>query len=123
VDRFPADDAALARILSHTPPQTIAWHGPVTLKTSTNPIGSRVAELVVNGVRGPWLLDTGANQSVVTQSFAKRIGAKPLQGVATVGSGLTGLQSSIRVAVVPSMQVGPRRRDVHARRVSGGGRR
>ena len=51
LDDFPADDAALARILSGTPPQTISWQGPVKLKTSTNPIGSRVAELVVNGVR------------------------------------------------------------------------
>ena len=38
-------DAALARILSGTPPQTITWHGPVKLKTANSPIGSRVAEL------------------------------------------------------------------------------
>jgi hypothetical protein len=35
----------------------ISWQGVVKLKTSKNRIGSRVAELVVNGVRGPWLLD------------------------------------------------------------------
>ena len=103
---FPADDAALARILNGTPPQTISWHGPVKLKTSKNPIGSRVAELVVNGVRGPWLLDTGANQSVVSRTFAERLGVTPLPGVASVGSGLTGRQSSLRVAVLPTMQVG-----------------
>src|SRR4029450_13902620 len=66
LDHFPADDAALARILNRTSPQTISWHGPVKLKPSKNPIGWRVAELVVNGVRGPCLLDTGANQSVVS---------------------------------------------------------
>jgi hypothetical protein len=51
LNHFPADDAAIARILSGTPPQTVSWHGPVKLKTSKNPIGSRVAELVVNGAR------------------------------------------------------------------------
>jgi hypothetical protein len=34
LDHFPADDAALARILNGTPPQTFSWHGPVKLKTS-----------------------------------------------------------------------------------------
>jgi predicted aspartyl protease len=106
LDDFPADDAALARILSGTPPQRISWHGPVKLKTSRNPIGSSVAELVVNGERGPWLLDTGANQSLVTRTFAQRLGVVPLKGVAPAGSGLTGLQSSVRAAVLPTMQVG-----------------
>jgi predicted aspartyl protease len=106
LDHFPADDAALARILNGTPPQTISWHGPVKLKTSKNPIGSRVAELVVNGVRGPWLLDTGANQSLVSRTFADRLGVTLLPGVAAVGSGLTGRQSSLRVAVLPTMHVG-----------------
>jgi hypothetical protein len=49
LDHFPADDAALARILDGTRPQTISWHGPVKLKTLKNPIASRVAELVVDG--------------------------------------------------------------------------
>ena len=31
LDHFPADDAALARILNGTPPQTISWRGPVKL--------------------------------------------------------------------------------------------
>jgi predicted aspartyl protease len=106
LDRFPADDAALARILSGTSPQTITWQGPVRLKTSTNPLGSPMADLTVNGVRGSWLLDTGANQSVVTQTFAKKLGMKPLPGVATVGSGLTGLTTSVQVAVLPAMQLG-----------------
>jgi predicted aspartyl protease len=106
LDRFPADDAALARMLIGTPPQSISWNGPVKLKTSENPIGSRVAELVVNGVRGLWLLDTGANQSVVSRTFAQRLGVTLLQGVASVGSGLTGRKSSLRAAVLPTMQVG-----------------
>jgi predicted aspartyl protease len=105
LEHFPADDAALARILSGTPPQTISWHGSVKLRTSNNPIGSRVTELRVNGVREHWLLDTGANPSVVSRSFAARLGVTPLQGEAPLGSGLTGRQSSVRVAVLPAMQL------------------
>jgi hypothetical protein len=70
------------------------------------PIGTPVAELVVNGVPEPWLLDTGANQSVVSRTFAERLGVTPLPGVSSVGSGVTGRQSSLRVAVLPTMQVG-----------------
>ena len=106
LEHFPADDAALARILSETAPQTVSWEGPVQLKTSKNPIGSAVAELLVNGVRGPWLLDTGANQSVVSRTFAERLGVTPLEGRAVAGSGLTGRESSARVMVLPTMHVG-----------------
>ena len=106
LDRFPHDDAALAHVLSGTPPPTIAWQGPVRLKTAINPIGLRVAELMVNGAREQWLLDTGANQSLVTRSFADRLGLKPLPGVVRVGSGLTGFQSSMQVAVLPTLTLG-----------------
>jgi predicted aspartyl protease len=106
LDHYPADDAAIARILIGAPPQTIAWQGAVRLKTSKNPIGVRVTDLTVNGVREHWLLDTGANQSVVSQTLAKRLGLTPLPGVAPAGSGLTGLQSSSRVAVLPTLQLG-----------------
>jgi predicted aspartyl protease len=106
LDRFPADDAALARILNGAPPQTIAWEGPVRLKTTRNPLGSRMAEVTVNGVSDPWLLDTGANQTVVTQSFAKRLGLTPLPGAAPAGSGLTGRTISIQAAVLPELHLG-----------------
>jgi predicted aspartyl protease len=106
LDRFPEDDAALARILRGSPPQTIAWQGDVRLKTSPNPLGSPVAELAANGVRGSWILDTGANQSLVTRTFAQRLGVTPLPGEASVGSGLTGLKSALRVALLPTLQIG-----------------
>ena len=106
LDPFPANDAALAHLLSGTPPPTITWLGPVRLKTSINPIGSRVAELTVNGAREQWLLDTGANLSLVTRSFAERLGLQPLPGVVDVGSGLTGFQSSMQMAVLPALALG-----------------
>jgi len=105
LDHDPADDAAIARILSGTPAQTITWQGPVRVRTSTSPLGSQITELTVNGVREQWLLDTGANQSVVSKAFARRLGLTPLPGVAPVGSGVTGLRSSVQIAVLPTLQI------------------
>jgi len=96
------DDAELAHILAKTPPQTITWRGPVHLKTSrANPLGIPMTELLVNGVQAKWLLDTGANQSVVTRSLARRLGLKPLPGVAHTSSGVSGIENAIGVAVLP----------------------
>ncbi len=101
-----AGDAALARLLVHVPPQTIEWNAPVRVAMSRNPIGSLVSEFTINGVREQWLLDTGANYSVVTRRFAERLGVTPLAGSAMVGSGLTGLKSPLQAAILPQLQVG-----------------
>lgn len=100
------DDAGVLHLLAGVKPMTIAWHGSTRLKTSRNAIGSRVAELEVNGVREQWLLDTGSNYSLVSKSFAKKIGLRALPGSAETGSGLTGPKNSLQAGVVPLMQVG-----------------
>ena len=100
------DDAALARILAGAPEQTVSWTGPVRVNTSRNPIGSVNAEFAVNGSPVTWLLDTGANYSVVSRTVAQKLGLTPLPGAASLGAGVTGLKSSMEVAVVPSVELG-----------------
>jgi hypothetical protein len=100
------DDAGLALILRNSPPQTIVWQGPVRLKTERNPLDSVNVNLTVNGVQGPWLLDTGANLSVVSKSFAKRLGLKLLPGVGQTQGGLTGIENPLRIALLPTLQMG-----------------
>src|SRR5580692_9604869 len=100
------DDAGLVRILREAPPQTLTWDGPVKLKTERNPLNSLNVGLTVNGVEGPWLLDSGANLSVVSKSFAKRLGLKFLSGVAQTQAGLTGIENPLRVALLPTLQMG-----------------
>jgi predicted aspartyl protease len=100
------DDAGVAHLLRGAPAQTIAWQGPTRLKTGRNPIGSVVTDLTVNGVRGPWLLDTGANVSVVSRSFARRIGVKPLPGFGQTMAGITGIENPLQAAVLPTLQMG-----------------
>jgi len=100
------DDANVMHILRDAPAQTITWNGPVRLKTSRNPLGSINAELTVNGVREQWLLDTGANLSVVSQSFAHRLGLKPLPGASQTTAGVTGIENPLHVALLPTLQLG-----------------
>ncbi|HKE07698.1 MAG TPA: pepsin/retropepsin-like aspartic protease family protein [Candidatus Acidoferrum sp.] len=99
------DNAAIARILREAPPQTIEWHGAVALKTERNPINSLNAELTVNGVEGQWLLDTGAGLSVVTKSFAERLGLKALPGASRTQGG-TGIENPLQIALLPTLELG-----------------
>jgi len=100
-----SDDDVLLQILRNTPPQTITWNGPVRLTTERNPLNSTNVELTVNGVKGPWLLDTGANDSVVSKSFAEKLGLKLLPGAGQT-QGMTGIENPQRVAVLPTLQMG-----------------
>lgn len=100
------DDAGVLHLLTSVKPMTISWHGPTRLKTSRNLIGSLVTELTVNGVTQEWLLDTGANYSAVSRTFAEKLHLKILPGHAQTGSGLTGLENSLQAAVLPTLQVG-----------------
>ena len=100
------DDVGLARILREAPAQTVTWDGAVRLKTERNPLNSMNVDLTVNGVQGPWLLDTGANFSVVSKSFAERLGLKFLPGVTQTQAGLTGIENPLRVALLPTLRMG-----------------
>lgn len=100
------DDAKVAQILRNAPAQTITWNGTTALKTERNPINSLNVELTVNGVRGPWLLDTGANLSVVTKSFAERLGLTLLEGASQTQAGLTGIENQLRIALLPTLEMG-----------------
>lgn len=99
------DDAGVIHLLRDAPAQTITWQGPVRLKTRRDSIGSMVTALTVNGVREQWLLDTGANLSVVSRSFARRLGLKPLPGFGQTMSGLTGTENRLQVAVLPILRM------------------
>jgi predicted aspartyl protease len=100
------DDMRVMQMLREAPAQTITWDGAVKLKTERNPLNSMNVDLTVNGVRGPWLLDTGANLSLVSQSFAERLGLKLLAGTGQTTAGLTGIENPLRVALLPTLQMG-----------------
>ncbi len=100
------DDSGVAHLLRLAPAQTIEWHGPTRLKTERNPIGSVVTDLMVSGVEEHWILDTGANMSVVSRSFAQKLGLKPLPGFGQTMAGITGIENPLQVALLPTLQLG-----------------
>lgn len=100
------DDSGVMHILRDAPAQTIAWEDHTRLKTERNTLGSIDTELMVNGIRQHWLLDTGANFSVVSGSFAQRLGLKFLPGVGQTTAGITGIENPLHVALLPTLQMG-----------------
>ena len=100
------NDSGIMHILGGAPAQTVTWEGPLKLKTERNPINSLNVDLTVNGVPGAWLLDTGANLSLVSESFAKRLGLKTLPGIAYTQAGTTGIQNPLHVGLLPTLQMG-----------------
>jgi len=101
------DDAELSRVLAGSPAQTITRNGPVHLGTSRkNPLGVITTELTVNGVQSEWILDTGANESVISRSLASQLHLPILPGVAHTSGGVTGIENELHVALMPSLPLG-----------------
>ncbi|HEX3603450.1 MAG TPA: retropepsin-like aspartic protease [Steroidobacteraceae bacterium] len=93
-----ADDdqsAANNRKLRNTPAIRAIGSGRISL--TPNGLGSRDALIKVNGTSAPWLVDTGAQIAVVTQSLATEIGVRRLQGQITVGSTTAPVQGGLGI--------------------------
>jgi hypothetical protein len=100
------DDYQTVRLLKNVPPQTVTFDGAVDLPIHRNPnLGSIETNLTVNGVDQSWLLDTGANFSGVSQSFAARLGV-PLSRNTAQTQGVTGAENKLRIAVLPELRIG-----------------
>lgn len=82
-----ASDEKIAEAFRATPP--IRGQGAATVPTIANPLGSKSAEVTVNGITLPWFVDTGAEISVVTESTAARLGVRVLPGSSDVGTSTT----------------------------------
>jgi predicted aspartyl protease len=101
------DDSSLAKVLARSPGQTIAWRGPVRISIRRdNPLGLITTDLTVNGVLSPWILDTGANQTVVSRSFAMKLGLKMLPGHSQTAGGVTGIENPLQAAILPTLAIG-----------------
>ncbi len=104
------DDSDTLKLIVNAPPQTIALNGPpssiVDLRTHSDPLGSITANLTVHGVTAPWILDTGANFSTVSESFARRLGLVLLPGSAHT-QGATGAENPIHIAILDTLPMGP----------------
>ena len=99
------DDYGTVRLLQGAPAQTLSLDGPVDLPIHRNPVlGTLDADLTVNGVAAPWILDTGANFSTVSASFARRLGLRLSKGEAQT-QGVTGAENKLHIALLPELKL------------------
>ncbi len=98
-------DLAFAHALSNVPPQTVSFSGESQLPIHRNPLGTLNVDAVANGVSAAWMLDSGANYSIVSRSFAKRLALDIAGKVPGIGS-ITGLTVDGEVAIVKEIRLG-----------------
>ncbi|MBZ5722301.1 MAG: aspartyl protease family protein [Acidobacteriia bacterium] len=99
------DEFRLRGLLSETPRQTVEVHGSFTIPTHHSEIGTIDANIATGGVTRSWVLDTGANFSTVTLSFAKQLGLKVSEKQAQT-QGVSGTRVPLHIAVLPSLSIG-----------------
>lgn len=96
---------ALMELLRHAPQQRVICPGAFAIRTSRNAVGLIEAPITVGTATQPWILDTGANLSVVTVSLARRLGLTLSAGTAPV-AGLGGTRALCHTAVIPKLRIG-----------------
>ena len=99
------DDAATNRLLKDAPAQTVEFRSAFSLATHQSKIGTIDTDLTVNGITKSWILDTGANFSVLSESLAKQMGLKLSEGTAQT-QGASGAENRLHIAIVPEIRIG-----------------
>ncbi|MGI4796897.1 MAG: retropepsin-like aspartic protease [Janthinobacterium lividum] len=100
------DDTQVWHALAGSPPMTIEHHGPIQLPITRMVTGQDTIPIDVNGVPLAWIVDTGANLSVLAESTARKLGVTLLPGSART-RGSTGAENVLRVGVIEEMRMGP----------------
>jgi predicted aspartyl protease len=97
-----APDLALVKGLKGAGPLTTS--GSARAPLNWNPEGSQSADITVGGVTSAWIVDTGAQISVVNASTAKAMGVKMAKGDFTIGTSTADVQGG--VGLIETMKIG-----------------
>lgn len=95
-------DLSIVQAMKGAPP--LKATGSTRAPLTWNPEGSQSVDVTANGVTSPWIVDTGAEISVVTVSNAKAMGVKMAKGSFTVGSTTADVQGGI--GLIPKLTIG-----------------
>lgn len=95
-------DAANSAALAAVPPMRAI--GSTRVPLTPNALGSRDALVAARGVSAPWIVDTGAEISVVSQSLAGRMGVRVLAAAIDAGSTTGDVHGSL--GVIDLLRVG-----------------
>jgi hypothetical protein len=96
---------ALYEALGDVAPQTVAFGDDAPMQAARNRLGSWDVPVEVNGRRGQWIFDTGANWSTLTESEAVKMGLS-IRNTQTYVRGSTGSKNMLRLAVAGDLQFG-----------------
>lgn len=96
---------AFATALGGSPAQTVSIAGEARLPIRRNAVGTLDVNAVANGVSAAWMLDSGANCSIVTESFAKRLKLDIAGKIPAIGSA-PGITIDGQVAIVKEIRLG-----------------
>ena len=96
---------SLFELLGRYPDLTISSSHPATIRSHTND-GNIFAPVTVNGSDGTYMLDTGINLSIMSESEAARLGLKPQSSITRL-SDISGTKSAeLQVVDVDDLIVG-----------------
>jgi tetratricopeptide (TPR) repeat protein len=96
---------ALYESLAGVAPQTIEFGKEIPAQANLNALGSWDVPLEVNGHKGKWIFDTGANLSTVSESEAAEMGLA-VRETSTYAKGSTGKKNPLRLAVAGDLRFG-----------------
>lgn len=99
------NSARLWKALAAVPPQTVKFAGESRVQTSKDKIGLTNFPVEVNGRPDSFIFDTGANLSVVTSSYASKLGMTVIDATVDVTS-ITGNKVKAKLAVAREMKIG-----------------
>lgn len=92
-------------LLRGAPVQTAEQNAPAILPATADALGLIEVPVEAGGKKESWVIDTGANTCVVTESTAQRIGLQLLEGTATTDD-IGGLPVAYRVGVLRELKIG-----------------
>lgn len=104
-DENPQQLLAVAQALARSEPQRVLSLKTCRIALARNRVGLPSAEIAVNGLRQNAILDTGANYSVASESFARESGLHLLEGDVRIRAA-TGKSVRGRLATADLVQIG-----------------
>lgn len=96
---------ALYESLADVGPQTVEFGEETPTQADFNPLGSWDVPVEVNGHKGKWIFDTGANWSTVSESEAAAMGLA-LRQTSTYVKGSPGTKNPLRMAIARDLRFG-----------------
>jgi predicted aspartyl protease len=96
---------SIARVLVGQPIQRVVHLVPGRVASARDTVGLLRSDVTINGMTQSAVLDTGANLSVVTQTTAKRLGLRILDGTGSVGASAA-QDVATEIGVADRLQVG-----------------